>query len=314
MWRWLDRLAEETALEPKFVANRCLRERQAVGGCSACAEVCPHEAITLGPLGNAVSIDPERCTGCGLCVQACPTGALEIDTAALLGSVRAQGEAARLSCSQAEGGRGEVQCLGRVTPAVMAAAGAWQKPLTLVHGACASCSLGAACVPEVVQAASEEAAALRGTAPFVSFSDGGAEAEEVTSRRNALGGLFSAARREALSLFPEDPLSQNVPERLPSEWHWRRRAIQNLPPEAIVHWPAPLVDDGCIDCPVCSNVCPTEAIVRQREEERMRLVLSLEACTGCMACVRSCPPQAMRPNERWRRSAFDGPLEIFRKS
>ena len=45
-------------------------------GCSACAEVCPTEAITARPDGAALEIDYGRCVVCQLCTEACPTGAM----------------------------------------------------------------------------------------------------------------------------------------------------------------------------------------------------------------------------------------------
>jgi len=46
--------------------------------CSACAERCPMEAVTMGPAG-AACFDPVRCIGCGLCVTTCPAGAFRLE-------------------------------------------------------------------------------------------------------------------------------------------------------------------------------------------------------------------------------------------
>jgi anaerobic dimethyl sulfoxide reductase subunit B (iron-sulfur subunit) len=43
-----------------------------------CRDVCPVEAITIGP-GGAVLLDAESCTGCRECLEACPFGALQFD-------------------------------------------------------------------------------------------------------------------------------------------------------------------------------------------------------------------------------------------
>jgi ferredoxin len=81
-----------------------------------------------------------------------------------------------------------------------------------------------------------------------------------------------------------------------------------------VYWPAPLVDDKCINCPVCANVCPTSAITRELQPEGgVQLLLNLNACTGCMACVHSCPPDAMHPQEEWLPAAFRAPI-LLRES
>ena len=44
-------------------------------GCSACAPVCPTQAITR-PTGSTVALDLGRCLFCASCVEACPNGAI----------------------------------------------------------------------------------------------------------------------------------------------------------------------------------------------------------------------------------------------
>mgnify|MGYP001038285808 CR=1 FL=1 len=54
---------------PLLVDNRhCLAQR---GGCFACLDQCPQEAITIS-LGVGIEIDLSRCDGCGLCIDRCP--------------------------------------------------------------------------------------------------------------------------------------------------------------------------------------------------------------------------------------------------
>ncbi|WP_084048340.1 4Fe-4S dicluster domain-containing protein [Deinococcus hopiensis] len=309
---------------PRYTPPRCLLERQAVGGCDACHATCPHGAIVLGPLGQSVSIDPARCTGCGLCVQVCPSGALEYDLMAPLQSVRDArqdaGGVASLTCSQSGAGGPSLTCLGRVTPAVVAAAGAWGTPLTLVHGECSACPVGAPDVPERVRRVVEEAQALRaptGQPTQVTVRRATSEDHNLglkLSRRGAFAALFRAGRQQVAQALPERPLPfvdwSQPQQRVPEEWRWRAAALRPVPaPDAAVHWPAPLVDDTCIDCPVCANVCPTEAITREfKPEGGVMLLLNLAACTGCMACVRSCPPDAMHPQAEWLPAAFQAPI------
>jgi ferredoxin len=78
-----------------------------------------------------------------------------------------------------------------------------------------------------------------------------------------------------------------------------------------VRWPKVRVEEGCTLCPVCTNVCPTEALRREREGEEYVLYLKVEACTGCGACVESCPPQVMRLEEASKEEVLQE-LPLFR--
>lgn len=54
---------------PLLVYNRrCLAQR---GGCFACLDHCPLQAITID-LGVGISIDKNKCDGCGICAECCP--------------------------------------------------------------------------------------------------------------------------------------------------------------------------------------------------------------------------------------------------
>lgn len=63
---------EETAGEEQgmllFHSQRCLGQR---GGCFACIDNCPQEAITI-QLGVGIAIDAATCNGCGECIEYCP--------------------------------------------------------------------------------------------------------------------------------------------------------------------------------------------------------------------------------------------------
>jgi Ni,Fe-hydrogenase III small subunit/NAD-dependent dihydropyrimidine dehydrogenase PreA subunit len=52
-------------------------EQPCAGGCSACAEACPTDAIALDDGG--VALDRGRCIACGGCVESCPTGTIVAD-------------------------------------------------------------------------------------------------------------------------------------------------------------------------------------------------------------------------------------------
>lgn len=49
-----------------------------------CAQVCPTDAIPVGPDGVVHSAEKELCIGCGNCVHACPFGVPKLDLAEML--------------------------------------------------------------------------------------------------------------------------------------------------------------------------------------------------------------------------------------
>ncbi len=298
---------------PRFTGQRCIVERMAVGGCDLCQQICPHDAVTIG---RSVEISDKACTGCGLCTQVCPTGALEFDVTAQLSAAREQEEVATLVCSQSNEAGKTLPCLARVTPSLIVAAGGWDKPLELVRGDCAACSVGGPEVPAELDQVIETGQRLRAATGrparvTVRLGEVGRGQAEAVSRRGMFGAVFRSARSVAAELVPEKPLPfvdwSEPQERVPQEWLWRRRALRPRPaPDTPVHWPAPTVDESCIFCPVCANVCPTEAITREvGADGNIEIRLDLAACTGCGACARSCPPEAIHMRGEWPEAAFD---------
>ncbi|MFC6665175.1 4Fe-4S binding protein [Deinococcus radiopugnans] len=246
----LSRLDDSGNLVPRYTPPRCLLERQAVGGCTICHDVCPHNAILTGLVGVAVQIDPDACTGCGLCVQACPTGALEYALQPTLQNVRDQkaedgaaageGEAS-LTCPQSGAGGPQLPCLGRVTPAVLSAAGAWGTPLTLIHGACETCPVGAPDVPQRLDAVVAETGKLRAaTGQPARITVRAATPEDAeravrVSRRGLSGRCSGPARRNWPRAFPSrrcpswtGPNPRNAPPRNGSGAGWP--SSPRLPP------------------------------------------------------------------------------------
>lgn len=293
-------LGEYGNLLPRYTGQRCLVERQAVGGCDVCAAACPHEAINIQ---GRVDIDPQRCTGCGLCVQACPTGALEYDLLPVLNMVKTHGQKELpVTCAQSGVSGESLTCLGRVTPAAVVAAGGWDVPLNLLHGECHTCAVGGSEVPLRLEEAAREAQTLRAATGRPARVDirraetSDSAAQNKVSRRGLFGALARQARDVVAHTIPESPLpfvDWSVPEeRRPAEWLWRKKALKPTPQAPF--WPAPVVHEGCIDCPVCANVCPTSAIKRELDASgTLTLELDLQACTGCDACAKSCPPQVI---------------------
>lgn len=195
------------------------------------------------------------------------------------------------------------------------ASSAWGQKLTLIRNDCATCSLGGDTVPQAVENVLEIARAYRENigavvAEVVQYGATETTAELTpkpapaqptvnVSRRDAFNVFGSSLKRTTADLIPENPFPgiNTKLEAAPvsDEWTWRKKALRPKPDlETLQYWPAPTVNDDCIFCPVCQNVCPTNAVTRTRETDgNFQIMLETAACTGCNACVVSCPPAAM---------------------
>lgn len=298
---------------PTFSASRCLLEKNTVGGCDLCQQTCPHQAINLENL--TVEIDASRCTSCGLCTQVCPGAALEFPLGPVQeGLTRGKGQ---IRCSQVQGSGDEVRCLGQLTPGVLAEASSRVGSLTLAHGNCAACKIGG---PEVLPRL--QGVVSQGQNYFppldIRLHEGPLSGVSV-GRREFFGAMLGGAKRSAAELIPNLPLpvleNLEADADLPAELQLRILAARRSPS---THWPKVTMDaEGCTLCPVCTNVCPTQAIERIHENieglsEEYAVRLNVSACTGCQACVNSCPPQVLHLATADKDEVLGEPLELFR--
>ncbi len=281
---------------PSYTAERCLAVTQSSTACHACVAVCPHEAVRLR---RQVEIDEVECTGCGLCVQACPSQALEPKVTYQPG--------ASVRCSRVGGTAQSVLCLGRLQPTDVLRLAGRHGEVTLAHGDCADCPIGTPAVLEALDRVAQDARALaaqHGSGLEIRVEQRDAfEADRgpaAMSRRALLtGGLRNAQRSASGALAPVEALLRLQPDPdearpLPRELVRRYHMLRLARPEADdqVPWRLPRVADGCIMCPVCTRVCPTDAFSRDfdpKDADGPVLRLDPERCVGCDACVKACP-------------------------
>jgi len=305
---------------PEYSADNCIAVRQSGTACHACVDVCPHEAIAMR---QTIEIDTVDCSGCGLCVQVCPSQALAPKLSYEPGlSVR---------CSEVAGSAQSVVCLGRLQASDIVRLAARSGQVTLAHADCSDCPIGTPQILEGLDAAVKDAQDLlraHGREIEVHVS----EREELEqdgaphgmSRRDLLsGGIRNIRRSAAGALAPLEallsvPSGEQGPSALPRETMRRYHILElaELGPEDTVQWRLPRVDDGCIMCPVCTRVCPTDAFSRDFEPaEGSGPVLRLEPerCLGCDACVEACPVKVIHMDEEvaWGELS-GGTIEAFR--
>jgi ferredoxin len=306
-------------LQPDYTERRCLAVTRQVGGCDLCEKACPHTAITIK---RNVEIDEIDCTGCGLCVQVCPSQALEAKVAYQAG--------APIKCSQVKGSAQSVQCLTRLEASDLVRLASGRKTLTLVRNDCSDCLVGCADVPSSLDKLVDKAHVLarqlgRDFETQVIQTDhyDSTDNPDAISRRDLLrGGVKSLQRGAADALMPLDLLNPEEDETpLPSEHNKHYQIIQMSKPEPedVVPWVLPRVAEGCIVCPICTKVCPTDAFSRVFEPADegggKRLLLEPDRCNGCDACVKSCPVKVISMDDQvtWA-ELLGGSQEVYQKN
>lgn len=53
-------------------------------------------------------------------------------------------------------------------------------------------------------------------------------------------------------------------------------------------------EESCVDCGLCTGVCPTEALTLDRETFKLKFLRS--RCVVCEQCISTCPVQAISTN------------------
>jgi len=293
-------LVKTVNVTPVYTKENCIAFKQSQSSCRLCRDSCPHEAISF-KRGKEVVIDDIDCTGCGLCVQVCPSQALEPKFSYQPG--------APIKCSQVKGNTQSVQCLTRLSSSDLLRLASRKDKVTLARNDCAACKVGNETVPEVLDLIAQEAndfAGLRGRTieveTLVTEKYDATDNPDPISRRELLRGGFRGLQHSAAeALAPFDPGGDNDVT-LPREMQRQYRLIEGAKPEAedVVPWILPRVAEGCIMCPVCTNVCPTKAFSRNfdpPDKDGSVLMLEPERCNGCNACVQACPMKVISLEE-----------------
>jgi formate hydrogenlyase subunit 6/NADH:ubiquinone oxidoreductase subunit I len=306
-------LARLTDTSPSLTAERCINQRhQQAGKCTACADACPLQAITLTPVPN---LDTTACLACGACCAACPTDALVgmRSLSELWHKARAtinSGGDATLACMAA----GSAETTAARIPCVcalplefwfaLAVAGAAR--VTIHTGDCDKCPLKGALEPaaEAVAAAQALLAKVGGQlavdltqappppapvkAPTVGMSRRGLFRSllnpEVTPAPNRADGVDALIAdgitpRRALLFDALDAL--NVDE-----------ALTVTPYDG--HWAAVSADQRCIGCKMCAQFCPPEALATtDNADGTVTLWFDQARCNACGLCLRACFKHAL---------------------
>jgi ferredoxin len=242
-------------------AQQCSKLRHRRSSCSLCADCCPTQAITWG---EALQVDPDKCTGCGICAAVCPTGALEARAPTnlqLLAQVQEglrEGTAIAFACTRylesRDGGSAcfiPVHCLGRLDESVLVGA--------VCLGAEALWLMDAACQ----DSQSEEAKGpKKGELPV-----------RLPLKRQVLLAALKGIGKPAVASFEADggPFG-------PAQGRlWAQFGFE----------------EACTGCQMCAFSCPTGALSKIEEGGKAGVAFRISFCTNCRLCQDICYKQVV---------------------
>lgn len=294
-----NRITEEIYL-PEIDADSCVYALFDDADCHACVDTCPTQAWILGE--DALSLDTSACDGCGLCVPSCPSGALHVHfpwaIRSLGGHMIALFACEQTGIRETDGVLPCIHALGLRQLLLLYNSGI--EYLLTATDDCSDCPRHQS--GNIHQRLDELNKLLRERhkAPMkISRRSTGAWTKVFgTDELITRGTLLS--RREFLrggerllhhQLVVMDPL--NLAE------------CRTVPPGQLLptttknkaHWPwAPQLDERrCSGCDACVKLCPTDALVTVQQEDDATPGYHLDpaSCNGCGICAAVCESEAI---------------------
>jgi ferredoxin len=299
-----------------FTEDLCAHSRSRIVGCHRCLDLCPAGAIT--PNGDHVSIDPKICAGCGQCAAACPTGAGSYALPAADALIRKL--RVLLSTYREAGGGNPIVLLhdeahgtelidalarhgdglpGHVLPLAVnevTQVGLEAVAATFAYGASALRFLLRARPRHDVTGLRKTIALADPILSGLGFGDGRVAAIE-TDDPDALGEMLRAVAVQAPSPRPASftPVG--------GKRDVMRLALRELQraapaPVDVIALPADapfgavvINVEGCTLCLACVSACPTGAL--SADTERPMLRFAEDACVQCGLCKATCPEKVI---------------------
>ncbi len=299
-----------------FTEDLCAHSRSKIVGCHRCLDLCPTGAIA--PAGDHVAIDAQVCAGCGQCAAVCPTGAASYalpPADALMRRLRVL-----LSTYREAGG---------ATPILLLHDEAHGAPLIDAlarHGDGLPANALPVAVNEVTQVGLETiaaafaygASALRfllrarprhdvsGLAKTIALSEpilaglgfgtgrvATIETDDPDSLGEALRAVDAGASAPNPASFAPVGAKREVLRLALRELHRAAPAPVDVValPEGAPFGAVVLNVEGCTLCLACVSACPTGALTG--DPERPMLRFAEDACVQCELCKATCPEKVI---------------------
>lgn len=302
--------------------DRCLNRKHHAVECNHCSRNCPADAIMTYDTG--VCLDAERCSGCGLCLNDCPTQVFrseQWDETSIIRDIEDEGwTSTEFFCGkhpspfkkEKSQTRGAVQipvCLTAISR------GAWYElglktEIELHLESCAGCPVqaGMGRLEYNTGVASEwlEASGHRAEISAITLNPGGKNKRNLRALES---GLKVTSRRDFfLSLMGKgNPKREGIPDRSQAFSsnlnydredsllaNWQKRLAKVYPSNVVegnsqaAYWPTIKKGRGCVNCGMCSMVCPTKTLQIVTDDNSCTHYFTSGLCLDCRICQLFC--------------------------
>lgn len=318
--------------KPRFVdyaADICAHSRSGITGCTRCLDLCPTGAITAA--GDGVAINPQICAGCGQCAAACPTGAASYalpPVGALAARLRrllrayaaAGGAQAVVLFHDTEHGADLIAAAGRHTAGLPARV----LPVAVNETAqigpeivAAAIAYGAGSVRLLTRArprhGTEGMEATRALMTTILDGHGyGPSALDILACDDpealvaALAAIPPAPEREAAAFLPPDDKRALLTLALRELVRTAPAPAGALPLAPPASFGAVVLDvQACTLCHACVGACPVAAL--GADADRPLLSFDESRCVQCGLCAATCPEDAITLSPRLDVAQWDAP-------
>lgn len=307
----IDRLCREATPKVSLERRRCLRSRFNKNRCVRCLEACPSGAVALR--GNQITLDPEKCTDCRQCTAVCPNDAYRggVDLLSLLKETAAK-PVVLISCPKGvlshEGIT--VPCIGMFSEAMLAAMNmVTQEQCHIDISQCQHC-LNSHCLPAFQEKITSLGTRLLQEACEIRLTchTGNLPALPVTAKDERRS--FLRRFQKNITKLSKDTFSsrdagrpcappgheKKPPEDITALLHALSAAPTERTREKKVlaaYFPSLSINGQCDLCPLCTAMCPTGALQREKTEGERSLTFTSARCSGCGLCISFCRKKAL---------------------
>ncbi|WP_456448171.1 4Fe-4S binding protein [Thiolapillus sp.] len=303
---------------PEISPDHCVHGLIGNASCQACVDSCPRNAWILGE--DSLGLDEEACDGCGLCIPACPSGALHTpfpyvirhiggQAVALFGCGKsgAAGTEACISCIHALGIR---QLLLLYTSGINC--------LLLAEQDCVACHIPSERTLE--NRVKQLNRLLRERhRPLIKLLYRPARVWRALLRQEALITRGTLLNRRAFLAGASS--SRLLREQMVSMDPLNRPECQTVAPGILLDtesgdqhlpWVPRIEAMDCSGCDACINLCPTQALRYDADEDNACYRIDAPRCNGCGICADVCAEESVHVLtwEKWQKETI--PLKSAR--